>query len=168
MFIAKTVPSPARTLIAGYEGILVGILIFPLMWWAISLRTPKDATVDFGKAFDKLLTMYLDIAKFILGLAAGGIVGVVSLRNGSAMIAFAAPLFLLATSIFYGALFMPFLTLNYEWARDHHKKYQRWQFIRNRALGFSALACFCTGYAWLIVAAINNSGVIGTSALPAP
>jgi hypothetical protein len=48
---------------------------------------------------------------------------------------------------------MPLLVLNYEAFKHKTSNYKRWQYIRNRALGYSSLACFCIGYGWLIWAA---------------
>ena len=105
--------------------------------------------------------MYLDITKLILGIAAGSIVLLVGSSNlvqqsgGRSLKSFASPMFMVAMSIVYGVLFMTLLVLNYE----HHRynpssnSYTRFKYTRNQALGFSALACFCIGYAWLVVAA---------------
>jgi hypothetical protein len=58
-------------------------------------------------------------------------------------------------SIIYTVLFMIFLVLNYENHRNHPNSncYTRFKYTRNQAFGFSALACFCLGYTWLVVAA---------------
>ena len=36
----------------------------------------------------------------------------------------------------------------------HGNVYTRFQYARNQAFGFSALACFCAEYSWLVVAII--------------
>ena len=100
---------------------------------------------------------YLDLAKFILGLAAGSIVLLVGSSafhsNGRLPEAFASPLFLLGLSIVYGILFMLFLVFNYEHlpSRGWFSSYTRFRYARNQALGFGSLSCFCVGYAWLIL-----------------
>jgi len=93
--------------LTGWLGVVVGIVIFAVWWWILSCCTPKAPSylveITDG-AFEKILAIYLDIAKFILGLAAGGIVLVI----GSSALgqtkklpsAYAAALFLLAMSIF--------------------------------------------------------------------
>jgi hypothetical protein len=119
--------------VTGSPGILMGVAIFVVIW---------------------------SIAKFIMGLAAGGIVLII----GSSALGFAkrlpesyaSPLFLLAMSIFYGIVFMPILVLNYEAFKHHTSAYSRMQYVRNQTLGFSALSCFCIGYGWLIWAAITG------------
>jgi|ERR1700685_104395 hypothetical protein len=146
----------------GWHGIAVGVAVFALAWCIVWIRIPKSRGFYFDEkdgSFEKLLAIYLDVSKFILGLAAGGIVLVV----GSTAVGkcqkldpgFASPLFLLAMSIFYGLLFMPFLVLNYE-SYKHGKEHTRLQYIRNRVLAYSALVCFNVGYAWLIWGAANR------------
>jgi len=65
----------------------------------ISLRTPKENFFIFGESFEKILLVYLDIAKFILGLAAGGIVLVIGSstfgQSKALPSGYASPLFLL-------------------------------------------------------------------------
>ena len=105
--------------------------------------------------------MYLDITKFVLGLAAGSIVLLVGSLNfnqstGRSLKPFASPLFLVAMSIIYGVLFMILLALNYEHHLHHPndpRSYTRFKYTRNQSLGFGALLCFCISYIWLIAAA---------------
>jgi hypothetical protein len=151
---------------AGFAGIVTAVGLFAVIWFIVFLRTKGESFTfdpggndgEFGKS---LLPMYLDIAKFVLGLAAASIVfclfGSSNLgqSNTHALKSFASPLLLVAMSIIYGVLFMIFLVLNYE---DHRKRpnsnsYTRFKYTRNQAFGFSALACFCLGYTWLVVAA---------------
>lgn len=112
-----------------------------------------DAEGESGE-FEKRLTSYIDISKFILGLASGSIVllvGSSALRKAESLPTyFASPLFLLALSILYGILFMAFLTTNYEAYRHKTYDYTKFKYTRNAALGYSSLFCFCIGYAWLI------------------
>lgn len=139
-------------------GVGVFVALFVLAW----LASPAPA-FQFERAdgeFEKLLAAYLDVAKFIISLAAGGIVLVISssaLASAKKLpMAFASPLFLLAMSVFYGIIFMPFLVLNYESFKQRTSPYTRFKYVRNQALGFSALACFCIGYGWLIWAAVTG------------
>jgi Ni/Fe-hydrogenase subunit HybB-like protein len=116
---------------------------------------PGEKHGEFGK---RLLPMYLDITKFVLGLAAGSIVVLVgSLNfnpsNGRSLKPFASPLFLVAMSIIYGVLLMILLALNYEHHLHHPNSYTRFQYTRNQSLGFGALVCFCISYIWLIATA---------------
>lgn len=151
-------------LLPGFAGIATAVGLFAGVWLIVWLRTkdpsfnfdPGGADGEFGKG---LLPIYLDITKLILGIAAGSIVLLVGSSNlvqqasGRSLRSFASPMFLVAMSIVYGVLFMTLLVLNYE----HHRhnpaanSYTRFKYTRNQALGFSALSCFCIGYAWLVV-----------------
>jgi hypothetical protein len=105
-------------------------------------------------AFEKLLQTYIDISKFILGLASGSIVlliGFSSFReSGLLPPSFASPLFLLTASVLYGILLMVLLTLNYESYKHKTADYTKFKYTRNLALGYSSLICFLVGYVWLI------------------
>ena len=144
----------------GLGGILTGIVVFVVVWLLAWICT-KGESFDFDArrekgAFQPLLSTYLDLTKFVLGLASGSIV----LLVGSSAIhstprlpyTFASPLFLLAFSIIYGVLFMMWLTLNYEQYRAirGESAYTKFRYTRNLACGYSALFCFCIGYTWLI------------------
>jgi hypothetical protein len=146
-------------MITTWLGVIVGIGIFVVTWIILEIRTGKgnfsfEPTEGF---FEKILAIYLDIAKFIIGLAAGGIVLIIgSSALGTAKRlpqSYASPLFLLAMSVFFGITFMPLLVLNYEAYKHKTSPYTRRRYIRNQALGYSSLACFCIGYGWLIWAA---------------
>ena len=107
-----------------FAGIVTAAGLFAVIWFIVFLRTkgesftfdPGGKDGEFGQT---LLLMYMDIAKFVLGLAAASIVfclfGSSNLGQPSArpLRAFASPLFLVAMSIIYGVLFMIFLVLNY-------------------------------------------------------
>jgi hypothetical protein len=143
----------------GWPGVFTSLLVVLVVWIAVSKRTHGDDFTFEQKAgdFEKLLLVYLDIAKFILTLAAGGIVLIISSTALGASKKlppqYASPLFMLVVSMLYGIAFMPFLTLNYEhW--KHFNKYRRLNYIRNQALGVSSAICFCMGYGWLIIAAV--------------
>jgi hypothetical protein len=150
----------------GFPGVVTALILFAAIWLAVYLATRNRPVVfdpggrhgEFGK---RLLPMYLDIAKFVLGLAAGSIVllvGSLNLNGGHArpLAPFASPLLLVAMSIIYGVLFMILLVLSYE-SHLHHpngpRAYSRFAYTRNQSLGFAALSCFCISYIWLIVAA---------------
>jgi hypothetical protein len=151
---------------AGFPGVITAMALFAALWFIVFLKTkgesftfdPGGADGEFGRT---LLPMYLDITKFVLGLAAASIVfclfGSSNLGqpNGRALRFFASPLLMVAISIIYGVLFMIFLVLNYENHRNHpySNSYTRFKYTRNQAFGFSALACFCIGYTWLVVTA---------------
>jgi zinc transporter ZupT len=157
---------PQCMLFPGFPGVATAVGLFALIWLIIYWNgkgepvafDPGGKHGEFGK---RLLPMYLDITKFMLGLAAGSIVLLVgslnfNQSNGRSLKPFASPLFLVAMSIIYGVLFMILLALNYEHhlhrPNDPHS-YTRFQYTRNQSLGFSALLCFCISYIWLIAAA---------------
>jgi hypothetical protein len=150
-------------LFPGFPGVATAVGLFALMWLVIYLKSRGQPVVfdpggkhgEFGK---RLLPMYLDITKYVLGLAAGSIVLLVGSLNfnqssGRSLKPFASPLFLVAMSIIYGVLFMILLAVNYERHLHHPNAYTRFQYTRNQALGFGALVCFCISYIWLIAAA---------------
>jgi len=153
-------------LFPGSPGVATAMRLFAFVWLIIFFTSKGKPVVfdpggrhgEFGK---RLLPMYLDITKFVLGLAAGSIVLLVGSLNfnqssGRSLRPFASPLFLVAMSIIYGVLFMIFLALNYEHHLHHPNdphSYTLFKYTRNQALGFSALLCFCISYIWLIAAA---------------
>jgi hypothetical protein len=153
-------------LFPGLPGVATALGLFAIIWLIVYLRT-KGQPVVFdpggkpGEFGERLLPMYLDITKFVLGLAAGSIVLLVgslnfNQSNARSLKGFASPLFLVAMSIIYGVLFMIFLALNYEYHLHHPddpRSYTLFKYTRNQSLGFSALLCFCISYLWLIVAA---------------
>ena len=144
----------------GFWGIIISVALFLVVWFFVWLGKIKqkgpfafDPKGEPG-AFEKLLQIYLDIMKFLLGLASGSIVllvGSSALRESELLPAeFASPLFILAASILYGLLLMVFLTTNYESYRHGTVDYSKFMYTRNLALGFSSLLSFCIGYIWLI------------------
>jgi hypothetical protein len=156
-----------RIFFPGLPGLATGLGMFAVIWLAIYLKSrgqpvifdPAGKHGEFGKA---LLPMYLDITKTVLGLAAGSIVllvGSMSFNQSTgrrSLTAFASPLFLVAMTIIYGVLFMILLALSYEHHLHHPDEpgaYTLLRYTRNQSLGFSALACFCISYIWLIAAA---------------
>src|ERR1700685_1896034 len=108
-------------LFPGFPGVATAVGLFALIWLIIYFKSKGKPVVfdpggkhgEFGK---RLLPMYLDITKFVLGLAAGSIVLLVGSLNFNPASArslkpFASPLFLVAMSIIYGVLFIIFLAL---------------------------------------------------------
>ena len=150
-------------LIVGFSGIAVGVAVLVIVALVVSL-TPKGKTISFDAPGDKgsyvkLLQIYVRLTEFILGLAAGGIVllvsSFVSHANGQLPWVFVSPLCLLALCIVYGVLFMVFLITEYADYRqnpDLHP-YTRFKYTTNHALGFGGLICFCLGYGWLVFVA---------------
>jgi len=151
-------------LLPGFAGIATSVGLFAIVWLVVWLKTnsaslhfdPGGAEGEFGKG---LLPIYLDITKLILGIAAGSIVLLVGSSNlvqqssGRSLKSFASPMFMVAMSIIYGVLFMTFLVIRYEHYRHNPASnwHTRFKYSGNQALGFSALSCFCIGYAWLVV-----------------
>lgn len=148
-------------LFAGFLGMATGIGIFLITWLAVYLNT-KGTSFEFDAqgekgAFEKLLVIYLDIAKFVLGLASASIVllaGSSAFRSTPRLPeSFRSPLFLLVLSVIFGILFMVLLIFDYEHYRHHPdiRSYTKLKYTRNEALGFGSLGCFCVGYVWLIL-----------------
>jgi hypothetical protein len=162
----RTKRYPQCMLFPGLPGIATAVGLSAVIWLIICLKSRREPVAfdpggkhgEFGK---RLLPMYLDITKFVLGLAAGSIVVLVGSLNfgqpsGRSLKPFASPLFLVAMSIIYGVLFMILLALNYEHHLHHPndpRSYTRFKYTRNQSLGFGALVCFCISYIWLIAAA---------------
>src|ERR1035438_3337646 len=136
----------------GFPGIATAIALFAGIWLIAYLKgngrpavfDPQGQHGEFGK---NLLHIYLDIAKTVLGLAAGSIVLLVGAMNFSSagarhsLTAFASPLFLVAMSIIYGVLFMIMLVLSYEHHLHHPNdpnSYTRFQYTRNQSVGFGS------------------------------
>jgi len=63
---------------------------------------------------------------------------------------FASPLLLLTICVVYGIAFMVWLTYRYE---QHQRgiPHTRFTYSLSLTFGFSSLACFSTGYIWLIL-----------------
>ena len=153
-------------LFPGFPGVATAVGLFAVIWLVVYLKSrghpvvfdPAGKHGEFGK---RLLPMYLDITKSVLGLAAGSIVllvGAINFNqsNTHSLKSFASPLFLVAMSIVYGVLFMVLLALSYEHHLHHPNdpgSYTLFRYTRNQSLGFGSLACFCVSYVWLIAAA---------------
>ena len=151
----------------GWPGVATALGLLAVIWLSVYLMTKRQPIAfdpggkhgEFGK---RLLPMYLDVAKFVMGLGSASIVLLVGSSNyfnqsnsRPSLQSFASPLFVVAMSIVYGVLFMILLVLNYERHLHRPNSYTRFEYTRNQALGFSALACFCVGYTWLVVAATS-------------
>jgi hypothetical protein len=145
---------------AGFGGIAVGVATLAIVALVVYSKT-KGIAFHFDPqgekgAFEKVLAVYLRLAEFVLGLAAGSIVLLVGSSafraTGRLPWVFNSPLYLLALSIIYGILFMVFLITDYESYRHDPERssYSRFRYTRNQALGFGGLLCFCLGYVWLI------------------
>ena len=109
-------------------GVGVGIGVFVVIWVILEFRTAKFVAFTFEPDdgfFEKILAIYLDLGKFIIGLASGGIVFIVGSSAFAASkhlpAVFASPLFILAMSVFFGVTFMPLLVLNYESFRHKNR-----------------------------------------------
>jgi hypothetical protein len=143
-----------------YYGIIIAIFLFLIVWFVVWLRNKNDIgpynfdALNATGAFEKFLQVYIDIFKFVLGLASGSIVlliGSSSFRqSGNLPSSFTSPLFLLTASILYGILLMLFLSINYESYRHNEAPYTKFRYTRNVALGYSSLLSFIFGYIWLI------------------
>src|ERR1017187_499524 len=151
----------------GLNGIAVGLSLLCVMGLVAWLSLEKGPFLmdPHGKAgaFLPLFSIYLDIAKFVIGLASGSIallVGSAIFRsNGGAgplLASFASPLFLLAQSLICGVFFMAYLATDYEAYRHNETPYTRFKYSRNLAFGYSCLFCFALGYFWLICVVIRN------------
>jgi hypothetical protein len=103
-----------------------------------------------------LLQKYLRLAEFTIGLATGSIVlligsSVLHGKDGRLPPFYAAPLFVLATSVLTGISFMVSLVLGYEDVQ-HGNPHTARTYALIETLGFSSLLLFVVGYIWLIFA----------------
>ena len=148
-------------MIAGIRGLLTGLAMFPAIWILVRLtivtgKGPFDLDPKgVPGAFEPFLAKYLRLGEFVVGLASGSIVlliGSAALHNnnGSLPDFYASPLFLLGWCVLYGIAFMVWLLYHYEEHRHGTSPHTRPLYILSLTLGFSALACFVIGYAWLI------------------
>lgn len=143
----------------GTNGLLVGLAMFFAVWTLVRYSiTTSPGPYDLDPkgtqgAFEPFLTKYLRLGEFIVGLAAGSIVlliGSSALHSGGSLpLGYASPLRLLGWCVVYGIAFMVWLTYHYEDCQ-HGAKHTRNAYTLSLTLGFSALACFVCGYAWLI------------------
>lgn len=152
----------------GLAGIVVGVALFVFFWLLIYVslsKGPFDMDIKGKEAtFLPLFTIYVDIAKFVIGFASTSIAALIgatifSSNKATAPLlkSFSSPLFLLALSLIFGILFMSFLALDYEDYRHNQpgkSTYTRFKYSRNQAFGFDCLSCFALGYLWLIVIAV--------------
>lgn len=147
----------------GFSGNVVGVFLAGLMWWLVSKRTPKAESFCVERQpgeFKEILTFYLQIGGILVTLASGSLVFLVGsslFKNGQLSWLLASPLFLLAQAVLYVILFMVFMTLNYEHFKHDRSTYTRPKYVRNQALGFAGVLCFCAGYLWLIFVLTNLS-----------
>lgn len=144
---------------SGLSGLIVGLAIFPSLWFACYLPLdPGPFDLDpKGRpgAFEPFLSKYLRLGEFIVGLATGSIVLLIGSANlhgqgGGVLPSFyASPLVLLGWCVLYGVGFMTWLLYHYEMHR-HGEAHTRKKYALSLSLGFSSLACFVVGYGWLI------------------
>jgi len=142
----------------GTSGLVVGAVLFLVIGTSVYF-TREDGPFNLdpqGKAgaFEPFLVKYLRVAEFIIGLATGSIVLLVGSsalhgQGGRLPWFYASPLLLLALCVVYGIAFMVWLPFNYE-EYQHGNPHTRLGYTLSLTLGFSALACFCVGYVWLI------------------
>jgi hypothetical protein len=145
----------------GTAGFCVGLGLFLLVRYIADKRTAQSGTFTFEPrgvpgTFEPRLANYVRAVEYLLGLATGSIVLLVGSSalhpNGTLPWVFASPLIVLGFCVVYGVLFMVLLIFIYE-EFLHHNNYTRARYVRNQGLGFSALACFCLGYLWLVCSA---------------
>ena len=148
----------------GLAGIITGASLFLLPLSVLRLFILKADFYNMdakgkGGAFDPRLANYLDIAKFVLGLASGSVVllvGSTTFHEGGPRLlppSYASPLYLLVLSVIWGIFFMVLETLDYEAYQHTSNSYTGFKYSRNTALGIGCLLCFLFGYAWLTVIA---------------
>ena len=141
----------------------MGVVLLGFMWLFISKRTPKAEAFCVEREpgqFKEILTFYLQIGGIVVTLASGSLVFLVGsslFKNGRLSWLLASPLFLLAQTVLYVILFMVFMTLDYEHFKQDRNSYTRPKYVRNQALGFAGVLCFCVGYLWLIFVLTNFS-----------
>ena len=145
--------------IQGTYGVVTGIGVFlAISSIAYATRGPGPFNLDplnVRGAFEPFLAKYLRLAEYVVGLATGSIVLLVgssafhNQSGGRLPWFYASPLIVLAFCVIYGVGFMTWLIFNYE-EHHHGNPHSRIAYSLSLALGFSALACFCIGYVWLI------------------
>lgn len=142
----------------GTSGFCFSLGLFLLVSYMADKRTAQSGTFTFEPngipgSFEPRLANYVRAVEYLLGLATGSIVLLVGSSaihaNGTLPWVFASPLIVLGFCVVYGVLFMVLLIFNYE-EFQHHQNYTRSRYVRSQGLGFSALACFCFGYLWLV------------------
>ena len=146
-------------LVSGGAGLVVGVIIFSIIWFITYLRCPF-ASITFEPrgpgSFDSRLGNYTKAAETIVGLASGSVVllaGSSVLRTNSHFPAsFSSPLVLLGVSVVYAVLFIAFLTRFYEYFLHFPDSYTKFKYSLVQALGFSSLCCFSLAYVWLAMA----------------
>jgi len=145
-------------LVPGFSGLFVGLgILLSIGTAAYFTRGPGPFNLDpQGRpgAFEPFLVKYVRAAEYIIGLATGSIVLLIGSsalhgQGGRLPWFYASPLLLLALCVVYGIAFMVWLIYNYE-EHQHGNPHTRIAYTISLTLGFSALACFCVGYVWLI------------------
>lgn len=143
----------------GSSGLSTGVGIFLAIGvLAYVTRGPGPFNLDPQNrpgAFEPFLAKYVRASEYIIGLATGSIVLLVGSsalhgQGGRLPWFYASPLLLLAFCVIYGVAFMVWLIYNCE-EHQHGNAHTRFAYSLSLSLGFSALACFCVGYVWLIL-----------------
>jgi len=143
----------------GTSGLITGVGIFlAIGGLTYSTRGTGPFNLDPQNrpgAFEPFLAKYVRAAEYVIGLATGSIVLLVGSsalhgQGGRLPWFYASPLLLLGFCVIYGVGFMVWLIYNYE-EHQHGNPHTRVAYSLSLSLGFSALACFCVGYVWLIL-----------------
>ena len=144
----------------GVSGVLTVAGIAACFWLIIHGISRRYSAFTFepqGKAgaFEPVLTRYLRLAEFVIGLASGSIVLLVGSsvfkgNNGHLPWYYASPLLLLGACVLFGVSFMLWIQFWYE-QFQHGVTYARWAYSITKVLGFCSAAYFCIGYIWLVV-----------------
>jgi len=138
----------------GTSGLCAGIGVLLLVRHQVNKKTSPEGPFTFGDNFEPRLVNYIRAVEYLLGLATGSIVLLVGSSalhaNGMLPWAFASPLVVLGFCVVYGVLFMVLLIVDHENFTHDPESYSRSRYVKNQFLGFSALACFCLGYFWLV------------------
>jgi len=143
----------------GTSGVVTSVGVFlAISLLAYLTRGPGPFNLDPQNkpgAFEPFLAKYVRAGEYVIGLATGSIVllvGSSALHGQSGRLPwfYASPLLLLAFCVIYAVGFMVWLIYNYE-NHQHGNPHTRLRYSLSLSLGFSALACFCVGYVWLIL-----------------
>jgi hypothetical protein len=147
----------------GFSGAATSV--FVLVALSGTLRATKKFTAyNLGpggdpRAYEPIMSRYIRLAEFMIGVASGSIVLVVgssALHGNGGRLAwfYASPLLLIAASIVYGIGFMACQIVTFEGGL-HGNLHTANSYALNEALGFSALSCFVIGYIWLVISSTN-------------
>lgn len=143
----------------GFSGVLTVAGIAAIIGLLVHKMSKRYSAFTFepgGKAgaFEPVLTRYLRLAEFVIGLASGSIVLLVGSsvfkgNSGHLPWYYASPLLLLSASVLFGFTFMLWIQFWYE-QFQHGVPYHRWAYSITKTLGFCSATYFCVGYIWLV------------------